>query len=235
MLSIENLYFQSYKGRKILKNVSLYLKRGEWVGIIGGSGAGKTSIFYFLFQNFLTKKTGYYTGTLKCDSKIQPILQDPLSSFNPYIPMIDSLIEPLLHQGYNKQIATQKIKEFLPEFHLESIPLNKLPQYYSGGQLQRLSILRAILTKAGYLAMDEPVSGLDPISRNSVLDFLKKVQQKENLGILLISHDLESIIKTCNRVYVLKDGEVIEEGKLPDFPNEFSHPYTKEFFQPYSL
>ncbi len=230
MLSLQNVTFLSPSGKKILDSVSLTVSRGEIVGLVGGSGSGKSTLFYAIFHRYFPHKGRIADGIISSDARVQPVIQDALSGFNPYVPMNRLLTEPLRIQGMNSREAWRKLEALLPGIHMEGEDLRKLPQEYSGGQLQRLAILRSLLANPGYLVMDEPVSGLDPLVRRDVLHFLLSSQKKLDLGILFISHELDVVSEICSRVYVLKDGKILEKGRFPGFPNPNSDPYTKELF-----
>lgn len=117
---------------------------------------------------------------------------------------------------------------------LEGMDLSKKPREFSGGQLQRFAILRAILLEPQFLIMDEPVSGLDPLVREEVVQLILEVKERWKLGILFISHDLDVVKKICDRIYVLKEGAIIEEGDMNSIPGENSQDYTKELFDPWA-
>jgi ABC-type dipeptide/oligopeptide/nickel transport system ATPase subunit len=235
MIRIQDLYIQSASGKSILNNIHLDLYPNEIVGLVGGSGSGKSTIFMAIFQELLPQKSWKVKGTISVDlQKVQPVFQDAYSSFNPNWTMLECLLEPIQIRNMVIRSGKEKIYQILPWINMQESDLVKKPGEFSGGQLQRFAILRSLLTNPEYLLMDEPVSGLDPIVRKNVLELILKVQKELKLGILFITHDLDVLRDIADRVYVLSHGEIIDQGVMSDFPNATSHPYTKELFDPWN-
>lgn len=236
MLKVQNLSFTAGNGKKILDSVSLEIHKNEIVGLVGGSGSGKSTIFYSLFQPYYPDKKGTITGKRLLDlKKMQPVFQDAYSGFNPNWKMSQSLMEPLTLRKIPPSEAIQTIQSLVSRIQMEWKDMDKKPDQFSGGQLQRLAILRAILCEPEYLIMDEPVSGLDPLVREKIIQLILEFQKNHELGILFISHDLDVVAKICDRVYVLQEGKIIEEGKMTEIPSPHSHPYTRELFHPWEF
>ena len=174
VLEVSNLSF-SYTGKRfIFENFSLNLNRGEIISIVGASGSGKST----LIELIINKKQNY-KGSIKA-SKTAIIFQDPYSSFHPSFAILDQI----------KEVAdVSQIDTFLPKLNLERQLLDAKPHELSGGQLQRCSILRAILQKPELLLADEPTSALDNVTSVEVMKLLLNFLPQ--LGILLVTHNLD--------------------------------------------
>jgi len=172
VLDIKNLTF-GYKDSKLLyDNFSLTLKKGEVVSIVGASGSGKSTLFELITGNLKAK-----SGEIK-KGKISQIYQDPYSSFHPTYSILSQI----------QEVAdTTDIDVYLEKIDLDKELLDKKPHQLSGGQLQRCSILRALLMKPELILADEPTSALDNIVQLDVMKLL--MQFLDRVGILLITHD----------------------------------------------
>ena len=173
VLKIDNLTF-GYSKKKLLKEFSLEVKRGELVAIVGKSGAGKSTLFELIAGNLEP-----IVGSIEVKN-IAWIFQDPYSSFHPSYSILEQILEVAKSQEY--------------ELYLESLALSKenltaLPHELSGGQLQRCSILRALLMQPDLLLCDEPTSALDNIVQLDTMKLL--ISLLDRVGILLITHDLD--------------------------------------------
>ena len=221
------------KWNKALKEVSFKLYRNEVLGIVGSSGSGKSTLCRALIG--LLKVRGgeikVYERSLELHKKksnnfknIQIIFQDPFSSLNPKMKIKNILKDIFLIQkiSNNYQIKDE-IKLILKDLNLPSDPefLNSYPNQLSGGQLQRISIARSLLLKPKILICDESVNMLDAYVKVEILDLLRKIQEKMDLTIIFITHDLGIAKKFCNRLLVMNYGQIIEEG---DSATVFSHP-----------
>jgi ABC-type dipeptide/oligopeptide/nickel transport system ATPase subunit len=235
MLYIQNLSFYTDSNQPILRNVNLQLDRDEVVGLVGGSGSGKSTIFYSIFRNYFPARKGRISGEIRGEvGKMQPVFQDAYSGFNPHWSILKSLLEPFVIRGNSLDQGNKTIQSLLEKISMKDMDISKFPSQFSGGQLQRFAIVRALLCEPDYLIMDEPVSGLDPLVREQVVSLILELKKIYKLGILFISHDLDVVRSICNRIYVLKEGEIVEEGKMEEIPGENSNPYTKELFDPWN-
>ncbi len=183
VLQIEDLTFYYKKENPIYKNFSLNLRKGEIITIFGKSGSGKTTLFELIFGSLKP-----INGAIK-KSKIAMIFQDPFNSFHPTYSIIEQ-IRDVVKDDFN-----QELKFFLEQLSLEKELLDKKPHQLSGGQLQRCSILRALLMKPELLLVDEPTSALDNIIAYDVMKLLIKFL--DSCAILLITHDLD-MAKWCS-------------------------------------
>ena len=174
VLEIKNLTFGYSKDKLLYKDFNLILHRGELISIVGASGSGKSTLFELIANNLKPLK-----GEIKVKN-IGWIFQDPYSSFHPSYSILSQILEVAKDRDYKKYLDRLKLNEDL---------LNKKPHELSGGQLQRCSILRAILTKADILLCDEPTSALDNIVQLDTMRLL--ISLLDRCGILLITHDLD--------------------------------------------
>lgn len=172
VLEIENLTFYYTKGRVLYKDFSLSLKKGEVVTIVGESGSGKSTLF-----ELITGELKPVEGTIKA-AKFAQIFQDPYSSFHPSYNILSQIEEVASLEG---------LHEYLKTLDLDRNLLNQKPHKLSGGQLQRCSILRALLQKPDLILADEPTSALDNVVQLDVMKLL--MQFLDKVGILMITHD----------------------------------------------
>ena len=179
ILEIKNLSFGYTKDFLLFENFSLTLKKGEIKAIVGASGAGKSTLFELILKNLKA-----FNGEIRATQSSQ-VFQDPYSSFHPSYSLINQIQEVA---------SVEKIESYLEEFNLEYELLLKLPHELSGGQLQRASIIRAMLMKPELLLLDEPTSALDNVIQLEVMSSL--VKNLDSMGMLLITHDLD-LAKWC--------------------------------------
>ena len=190
VLNIQNLYFGYSKDKLIYKNFSLSLNKGEIIAILGKSGSGKTTLF-----ELITKNLKPISGDIEV-KKISSIYQDPYSSFHPTYTILDQIYDVV------DSIDNNELEYYLKKLSLKREILDTKPSNLSGGQLQRCSILRALLMKPDIILADEPTSALDNIIALDTMKILLKFL--DNFGILLITHD-EDLASWCsNKIIRLK-------------------------------
>ncbi|PLY06854.1 MAG: peptide ABC transporter ATP-binding protein [Arcobacter sp.] len=180
ILEIQKLNFGYVKDKLIYKDFSLQLLKGELISIVGSSGSGKSTLFELITGNLKPLK-----GNIKTE-KISSIYQDPYSSFHPSFTILEQIRDVLDIKNMNLK---EEIDRYCNELTLEQYLLDKKPHELSGGQLQRCSILRALLMKPELLLVDEPTSALDNIIAYEVMKLL--VKYLNNCAILLITHDMK--------------------------------------------
>ena len=183
ILNIKNLSFAYKENNPIYKDFNLSLKQGELVTIFGKSGSGKTTLFELIMGTLKAK-----SGTIE-KQDLSLIFQDPYNSFHPTYPIIEQ-IKDVVQRDFKDEL-----KSFLKELNLQEELLLKKPHELSGGQLQRYSILRALLMKPKLLLVDEPTSALDNIIAYDVMKLL--IKYLDSCAILLITHD-EQMAKWCS-------------------------------------
>ena len=174
ILEVKNLSFGYKKDSLLFNDFSISLKKGEIKAIVGESGAGKSTLFELILKNLKP-----FSGEIS-SSKSSQVFQDPYSSFHPSYSLLNQIqdVAPL-----------DELESVLQAINLEYSLLEKLPHELSGGQLQRASILRAMLMKPDLLLLDEPTSALDNVIQLEVMSMLMK--NLDTMGMLLITHDME--------------------------------------------
>ena len=158
--------------------------------------------------------------------RVQPVFQDPTLYFNPSWTMKTCLLEPFILRKISENIALKEINEALEYFSLQNCNLDNKSGNFSGGELQRLSILRAVFFNPEILLMDEPVSGLDRLVLCDTINFLKKLQSNKDLTIFIVSHDLEFISNISEFIYIIYNGEIVESGMTSKVLENPSNDYT---------
>jgi oligopeptide transport system ATP-binding protein len=209
---------------KAVDDVSIYIRRGEILGLVGESGSGKSTLgrsivrlvdaregeVLFEGKDILTLSEA---NLKKSRRDFQMIFQDPYASLNPRMTVFDTLAEPLLTHGLaNKKNVAEQVNQLMDDVGLERRFIRKYPHEFSGGQRQRIAIARAIALKPKLIIADEPVSALDVTIRAQILALLLELTQKHNLTMLFISHDMSVVRYLCDRVVVMQNGKLVEEG-----------------------
>jgi len=249
ILEIENLNLNFNNENKVvhaLKSINLTLKKGQTIGIAGESGCGKT-LTSLALMNLLPNNASYSADKLHfndkdllkiskqerhsiCGIDISMIFQDPMASLNPAL-TIKTQIEELLirKEKLSKDEIKVKIIELLTLVGITSPEkrLNSYPYELSGGMCQRVMIAMAISCNPKVLIADEPTTGLDVTIQAQILALLKSLQQKLNLSIIFISHDLSVLSNFCDEIYVMYAGTIVEKNKAKELINHPIHPYTK--------
>ena len=234
ILKVNNLSL-NLGGKKILKKINFELFKNDSLGIIGESGSGKTTISKCILKIheeysgdiFYNSKNIKSMSRLSTSKEIQIVFQDPYSSLDPSIRIINQVIEPMkFHKIISKANLTLKAVKILESVRLKSDLYNKFPSQLSGGERQRVVIARALTMEPKVLICDECVSALDKNIQNSILNLLVELKNKLSLTLIFISHDIKIVKNICNRVMVLKNGVIVDFNdtqKLFKNPN----PYTK--------
>ncbi len=174
VLNIDSLEFGYNSSKKLYSGFNLSLKKGEIKAIVGESGVGKSTLFELVLGSLKPLKGNIYAGS------ISMVYQDPYSSFHPSYTLINQI----------EDVAdTEDLHSYLDDLNIEEKLLHSLPHKLSGGQLQRASILRALLMKPELILLDEPTSALDNITQLSVMKLL--LSHLDKVAILLITHDLD--------------------------------------------
>ncbi len=223
-----------------LKNVSLFVKSNEILGLVGESGSGKSTLGRIILKLIPTdsgriifnERDITYLNNKEMKplrSQMQAIFQDPLSSLNPRLPVIELLREPL-------QIHTKKTKKEIDDeiaITLEQVGINfkdvyKYPHEFSGGQRQRINIARALLLKPKFIVADEPVSSLDVSIQAQILNLFMELQKTYGFSMLFISHDLRIIRHISDRIAVITNGEIVEIGNVQQIFTNPTHLYTQK-------
>ena len=236
--------FGSARAVHAVRNVNLEIEKGQTLGVVGESGSGKSTLGR-MAVGLLRPTSGDVRimgrplyevpgGAKECalykelSGKVQMIFQDPYSSLNPRMRIGKAVEEPLLWAGGN---LTDKERGRLVDEMLERVGLGReqarrYPHEFSGGQRQRIAIARALVTHPAFVVCDEPTSSLDASVQAQVLNLLKDMQDSLSLTYMFISHDLAVIRHMADRVAVMYQGEVVEEGSAEEIFTAPQHPYT---------
>ena len=229
---------------KAVDDISLSIRKGEALGLVGESGSGKTTFGRALLR--LQRPTsgqvtmhaeGGQINITELDEKslrkawqqMQMVFQDPQSSLNPRMTVMDSIAESLIVNGLakNMQAAKPRVIEVAQSCGLSVDQLSRYPHAFSGGQRQRISIARALVMQPEFIICDEPVSALDVSIQAQILNLLIDQQEELNLTLLFISHDLIVVAYICDRIAVMYLGNVIEIAPTKDLFRLPLHPYTE--------
>ncbi len=252
MLHIENLSIafndalKRQPAKHVVRNVSFSLKKGETVALVGESGSGK-SVTALSILGLLPYPAAFHpSGSIRFENdellnvpeamlipfrgrKIGMIFQEPMTALNPLHTIFQQISEPLfLHLKMKKQQALKKVIDLLHLVGFEDAQdrLNAYPHQLSGGQRQRVMIAMALACEPDILIADEPTTALDVTLQATILDLIKQIQQRFNMGLLLITHDLGVVKKMADTVVVMKDGRVVEQGAMQSVLEQPKHPYT---------
>lgn len=237
---------------KAVNDVTLRLNKKETLGLVGETGAGKTTLALSVLR-LLPRHVGRMTGgkvlfegrdlTALTEAEmrayrgktISMIFQDPMTSLNPVIPVGKQVAEILeLHNeaGLTKEQINARVDEM---FELVGIPANRKNEYphqFSGGMKQRVVIAISLALDPELLIADEPTTALDVTIQAQVLAMMEELKQKMGTSMIMITHDLGIIAQTCDTVAVMYAGEIVEDGTVEDiFLGENHHPYTTGLFQ----
>ena len=162
----------------------------------------------------------------------QMVFQDPYSSLNPAKTIGSILSEPLIIEGkLGKEERRRKVEQMLEEVGLKGDYYGRNIAKLSGGQRQRVAIALALMTNKKFIVLDEPVSALDVTIQDQILKLLKRLQQQHHLSYLFISHDLNVVYELCDRIAVMKDGMIVEQGTRDEIYYHPKEAYTKQLIE----
>jgi len=246
ILKIDNVSKAFHAGKdtvEVVKNVSLDIMPGESVGLIGISGCGKSTLSklvtritradcgrIFLCGEEITKLKG--KDLRKAYHHVKMIFQEPRSSFDPRYTMGESILLSVQNRcKKNKEGCLKEMRSLLYEVGLSEAYLDKYPRELSGGECQRIAIARAIISNPKLLICDEATSALDVSVQAQILALLRTLGEKNNMAFLFISHDLALVSSFCTRVYVMKEGEIVEKGETRQIIDDPKHAYTKQLIE----
>ena len=211
--------------QEVLHDVTFDVHHGEILGLVGESGTGKST----LARTILGMVKPDQGEVIHYTKRPQMIFQDPYSSLNPAYTVEWIMEEPLRIYGkYTPEERKRRVREMLGRVELPEECLKAKPAELSGGQRQRVSIAVALIQRPRFLIADEPVSALDVTIQAQILKLLRQLRDELDLSYLFISHDLNVVYQLCDRVLVMKQGRIVEQGTVADI---FDHPqeeYTKQ-------
>jgi len=221
LLEAHNLA-KRYKGREVVRDVSLAINSGEIVGLLGPNGAGKTTCFYMI------------VGLVQADKGSVSIKGKDITSLPMhgraragigYLPQEASIFRKLsvrdnllaileTRSDLDKQAIHQKMEELLEEFHITHIR-DSLGMSLSGGERRRVEIARALATEPDFVLLDEPFAGVDPISVNDIKQTIRHLQSR-GIGILITDHNVRETLDICESAYIVSEGTILANGHPAD-------------------
>lgn len=233
-------YFPVSRGRvlKAVDGVNFGIRKGEVLGLVGESGCGKTTIGR-LILNLLPLTSGEVVfGGVKVHElskdkmrrvrrRMQIVFQDPYASLNPRMTVGNILTFPMKVQGLYEGRRKERAIYLLERVGMRASDMNRYPHEFSGGQLQRIGIARALSVDPEFIVADEPVSALDVSVQSQVLNLFKELQEEFHLTCLFIAHDLSVVEFISDRIAVLYLGKVVELAPSDVLYESHQHPYTK--------
>lgn len=251
LLNIKDLTVQFSSDKKIVQavnHVSLKLNKGETLGLVGETGAGKTTIAKAILQILPTPPAKVTSGEIFFEgedvlklperkmrsikgNKISMIFQDPMTALNPIMTVGKQIAETI--RLHNKMTRAEAEIEAVKMLEMVGIPgerFGEYPHQFSGGMKQRVVIAMALACKPELLLADEPTTALDVTIQAQVLEMMNKLKEELGTSVLLITHDLGVIAEMCEKVAVIYAGEVVEYGTAEDIFDHPSHPYTLGLF-----
>ncbi|WUI35270.1 ATP-binding cassette domain-containing protein [Nocardia sp. NBC_00416] len=220
-------------------DVSFTVRRGETLGIVGESGSGKTTTVKAILG--LVAPT---SGEIRLDGRpwsslreserrsrreqVQLVPQDTLSSFDPRYTVEQIIAESLLRAYPDEHARRRRIREALDWVRLPGAILDRQPQFLSGGQRQRVALARALAPTPRIVVCDEPVSALDVSVQAQILDLLQELQAEHGTTFVFVTHDLGVVHQIADRLLVMKDGRIVEQGDVVEVFDKPRHEYTRE-------
>lgn len=251
ILEIKNLHVRFDTDDAIVyavNGVNIALKPQQTLGLVGETGAGKTTTVLSLLK-LISSPPGVITdGEILVNGKnvmemsteeleemrgneIAMIFQDPMTSLNPVMTVGDQIAETIaLHEKVTKTEAMELAKKMLETVGISGDRANEYPHQFSGGMKQRVVIAIALACHPNILIADEPTTALDVTIQAQVLELMRKLKEEFKTSMIMITHDLGIVAETCDEVAVMYAGRIVEKGTLEDIFNHTAHPYTEGLF-----
>ena len=250
LLKIKNLktYFHTRAGTtRAVDDISFSIDQGEIVGVVGESGSGKSVTCHTMLGLLPQPPAKVEGGSVMFDKdelldlpqsllrairgkRISMIFQDPMSCLNPYLKIIDQIIEPILiHEDVSRQNAKDRAIEMMKKVGIRDAEsrAHSYPHEFSGGMRQRVMIAMALVTKPDLLLADEPTTALDVTVQARILKILRDLKDDLGIAVLFVTHDLGVVAELADRVVVMYRGKIVEQGNTRDLFEKPSHPYVK--------
>ncbi|MBQ0105856.1 MAG: LPS export ABC transporter ATP-binding protein [Armatimonadetes bacterium] len=221
-----------YKGRRVVNNVSFEAQTGEIVGLLGANGAGKTTSFYMMTGLIRPDGGNVYLDDLEITNL--PMYKRARLGVG-YLPQEASVFRKLTVEeniklvlqmtDMSKDKQKQVCDNLIREFSLEKVR-DRIGQVLSGGERRRVEIARALATDPKFILLDEPFTGVDPISINDIQNLIRSLRDR-GIGIIITDHNVRETLVICDRAYIMGDGEIKTSGKSSDLPND---PIARKFY-----
>jgi len=223
---------------KAVNEASFSVSAGETLGVVGESGSGKTSLALAIMRLISSENKIFFNEKdisnlsrremRSIRSNIQMVFQDPFGSLSPRMSVMEIIAEGLkVHNKSNKTNHRNEVSSILKEVGLDPLTMDRYPHEFSGGQRQRIAIARAMILKPKFVVLDEPTSALDRTVQMQIVELLRTLQQKYQLGYLFISHDLKIVRALSHKVIVMKDGDIVEHGRAVQVFDNPKNTYTQ--------
>ena len=249
-LEIENLNVEYHVDKEVvhaLNGISFKLSKGETIGLVGETGAGKTTTGLSILR-LIPSPPGVVKGTVKVQGEdistlsekqmesisgnvVSMIFQDPMTSLNPTKTVEAQIAEVIrLHEKCGKKESIDKARSMLEMVGIPGDRGVEFPHQFSGGMKQRVVIAMALACSPEILIADEPTTALDVTIQAQVLDMIRELKRKYNMSMIMITHDLGIVAEICDTVAIVYAGHIVEYGTLEDIFNHTAHPYTIGLF-----
>ncbi|WP_105106066.1 ABC transporter ATP-binding protein [Streptococcus suis] len=238
MIDYQNVSLTCKVSGPILKNLTFDIQEGEFFVLIGPSGSGKTTTLKLInrlieqtegevfFQGKRLKDFDLRELRLETGYVLQQIALFPNMTVAENIALIPEM------KGLGKEETLTRTRELLAKVGLEPDSyLDRLPKDLSGGEKQRVSILRAIIANPKVLLMDEPFSALDPISKAQLQDLIKELHEEFKMTTVFVTHDMDEAVKLADRICLMQDGQVVQLGSPDELRNHPVNDFVKEFIR----
>jgi oligopeptide/dipeptide ABC transporter ATP-binding protein len=236
---IDKYLFKKQNIVKAVSNISLDIKQGETLGLIGESGCGKSTLGRVILRLHEPSQGKVFFGSEEVTAlkyhelkrikrKMQIIFQDPYASLNPRM-SVEEIIKLSLkvHESLSRKEMDQRVLDITKRVGLKPQHLKRYPHQFSGGQRQRIGIARALILKPEFVVCDEPVSALDVSIQAQIIQLMAELKDEFSLTFLFISHDISVVAYLSDRIAVMYLGELVEIGNVSEMLNNPLHPYTQ--------
>ena len=249
-LEIENLQVEYHVDKEVvhaLNGISFKLEKGKTIGLVGETGAGKTTTGLSILR-LIPSSPGVVQGTIKIHgadistlsekqmeairgNAVSMIFQDPMTSLNPTKTVENQIAEVIrLHEKCGKKESIEKARRMLEMVGIPGDRGAEFPHQFSGGMKQRVVIAMALACSPEILIADEPTTALDVTIQAQVLDMIRELKRQYEMSMIMITHDLGIVAESCDTVAIVYAGQIVEYGSLEDIFNHTAHPYTVGLF-----